>query len=102
MDELDKFILRLGRLGKFIWRHTTPETDPYRTTAYETWHLSSTGTVNSFCVVRRRNIYAAEKNGKPLGGFTNLKDAQRCCVASARRTTRLARARARRITRHKR
>jgi hypothetical protein len=79
-------------MGEFIWSHTTPETCPY--IVFEMWHLGARGTQHQYRVVRRRthrqDVYAAEKNGKILGEFAKLEDAQRCLEASAHRAVRHA------------
>jgi len=64
------------------WR-TTPETDPR--TCFETWIPRFARGEHHYRIVLRNKSYDAEKNGKIIGQFAELKPAQRCIEESAQR-----------------
>ena len=63
--------------------HTTPETDPR--TCFETRIPRFARGEHHYRIVLRNRSYDAEKNGKIIGQFDELKPAQRCVEASAAR-----------------
>jgi hypothetical protein len=67
------------------WWHTTPETDPRRCTCFEMWGPCFPCGEHHYRILLRGKRYYAEKNGKNIGEFAELKPAQRCIEASAQR-----------------
>ena len=63
--------------------HATPETDPR--TCFETWIPRFARGEHHYRIVLRNKSYDAEKNGKIIGQFAELKPAQRCIEESAQR-----------------
>jgi hypothetical protein len=67
------------------WWHTTPEMGPRRCTCFEMWGPCFSCGEHRYRIVLRGRSYDAEKNGKVIGRFAELKPAQRCIEASAQR-----------------
>ena len=63
--------------------HTTPETDPR--TCFETRIPRFARGEHHYRIVLRNRSYDAEKNGKIIGQFAELKPARRCIEESAQR-----------------
>ena len=63
--------------------HATPETDPR--TCFETRIPRFARGEHHYRIVLRNRSYDAEKNGKIIGQFAQLKPAQRCIEESAQR-----------------
>jgi len=82
IDPVVVFRFRERKMDSDRWR-TTPETNPR--TCFETWIPRFARGEHHYRIVHRNRSYDAEKNGKIIGQFSELKPAQRCVEESAQR-----------------